>query len=81
MWGTDLPNLAEFKAGFGGDERFYDGAFELITAPVGRLVVDGVQRVRWLRSVGARGDRGQRRRTSSASNETEIGPLGTGDPT
>lgn len=74
MWGTDLPNLAEFKAGFGGEERFYDGAFELVTEPVGRLVVGGVQRLRGLVA------RGQGRRTSNASSETVTGPLGTGEP-
>ena len=36
LWGTDEPNLAEFKAGFGGEERSYDGAFELITNRSGR---------------------------------------------
>jgi len=48
MWGTDQHGLAEFKAGFGGEEREYIGAWELITDRPGRWVVDSVARVRAL---------------------------------
>ena len=38
MWGTDHEGVATFKASFGGDERQYIGAWELVT---NRLVHDG----------------------------------------
>jgi lipid II:glycine glycyltransferase (peptidoglycan interpeptide bridge formation enzyme) len=37
FFGTDLKNLATFKAHFGGEERAFEGGFELVTSPVGRL--------------------------------------------
>lgn len=46
MWGTDEPWIAEFKAGFGGEERFYDGAFELVTDKIGWFVLSAVRRAR-----------------------------------
>lgn len=52
LWGTNEPNLARFKAHFGGDERFFEGAYELITNRPGRIVLSTVQR---LRSVTSRG--------------------------
>lgn len=33
MWGTDQEGLATFKAAFGGTERTYVGAWELVTNP------------------------------------------------
>lgn len=48
MWGTDQHGLAEFKAGFGGEEREYIGAWELVTDRPGRWVVDTVARARAL---------------------------------
>lgn len=58
VWGTDQEGLAEFKAGFGGDEHEYIGAWELVTDRPGRWVVDAVGRAREvatsLRQRGAR---------------------------
>ena len=39
FFGTDLKNLATFKAHFGGEEREFEGGFELVLSPVGRLVL------------------------------------------
>jgi lipid II:glycine glycyltransferase (peptidoglycan interpeptide bridge formation enzyme) len=46
MWGTDVPGLAEFKAAFGGRERTYVGAWELVTNRAGYLSVRGLQLAR-----------------------------------
>ncbi|MBA2275324.1 MAG: peptidoglycan bridge formation glycyltransferase FemA/FemB family protein [Chloroflexi bacterium] len=46
MWGTDERGLAEFKAGFGGEEREYIGAWELITDPRGRRLMDATAATR-----------------------------------
>lgn len=51
MWGTDQQGLAEFKAGFGGEEREYIGAWELITDPGGRWVLNATARTR--RAIGS----------------------------
>jgi lipid II:glycine glycyltransferase (peptidoglycan interpeptide bridge formation enzyme) len=45
LFGTDLPNLATFKAHFGGEEREFEGGFELILSPIGRLVLRLLRRV------------------------------------
>ncbi len=52
LWGTNEPNLARFKAHFGGEERLFDGPYELVTDRPGRMVLSTVQR---LRSVTSRG--------------------------
>jgi lipid II:glycine glycyltransferase (peptidoglycan interpeptide bridge formation enzyme) len=39
FFGTDLKNLATFKAHFGGEEREFEGGFELVTSPLGRLTL------------------------------------------
>ena len=39
FFGTDLKNLATFKAHFGGEERVFEGGFELVVSPLGRLVL------------------------------------------
>jgi lipid II:glycine glycyltransferase (peptidoglycan interpeptide bridge formation enzyme) len=44
MFGTDQPNLATFKAHFGGEERVFEGGFELVTSPIGRLALRLVRR-------------------------------------
>lgn len=62
MWGTDQHGLAEFKAGFGGEEREYIGAWELVTDRPGRWVLDSVTRARDL--AGA-----LKRREASTSDE------------
>lgn len=48
MWGTDhdTPGLAEFKAGFGGAEVEYIGAWELVTDHRARAALEAVRRVR-----------------------------------
>jgi lipid II:glycine glycyltransferase (peptidoglycan interpeptide bridge formation enzyme) len=44
FFGTDLKNLATFKAHFGGEEREFEGGFELVTSPAGRLALKGLRR-------------------------------------
>jgi len=39
FFGTDLKNLATFKAHFGGEEREFEGGFELVVSPLGRLML------------------------------------------
>lgn len=34
MWGLATPGIAQFKAGFGGREVHYDGAWDLVTLPL-----------------------------------------------
>ncbi len=46
LWGTHEPGVAEFKSGFGGEERFYDGAFRLVTSRAGSFALGSVRRVR-----------------------------------
>lgn len=48
MWGTHEPGVAEFKKGFGGEERFYDGAFELVTSRTGWLAHSAARRLQAL---------------------------------
>lgn len=50
MWGTHEPGVAEFKAGFGGEERSYDGAFQLIISRTGWLAHVTARRSRSLLS-------------------------------
>lgn len=50
MWGTEGAGLAEFKASFGGYERRYIGAWELVTS---RLVHRGFSGLARLRGRGA----------------------------
>jgi len=50
MWGTEGAGLAEFKASFGGYERGYIGAWELVTS---RLVHRGFSGLARLRGRGA----------------------------
>ena len=59
MWGADDPGIAHFKAGFGGREVTYVGAWEFVTSRPGRLWARGGQRLRSLAS------RARRRRESS----------------
>ena len=46
MFGTDLKNLATFKEQFGGEEREFEGGFELVTSRTGRLALEIVRRAR-----------------------------------
>ena len=51
MWGTDQAGLATFKASFGGFERAYVGAWELVTLRPVYLAMNGLQRARHLGKV------------------------------
>ena len=46
MWGTEGAGLAEFKASFGGYERGYIGAWELVTDRVVHGAFAGLARLR-----------------------------------
>jgi lipid II:glycine glycyltransferase (peptidoglycan interpeptide bridge formation enzyme) len=48
VWGTHEPGVAEFKKAFGGEERFFDGAFELVTSRTGWLTHSAARRVQGL---------------------------------
>ena len=43
MWGISHEGIEHFKAGFGGREIKYVGAWDLVLDPAGRLVFDGAQ--------------------------------------
>ena len=44
LFGTDLKNLATFKEQFGGEEHEFEGGFELVTSPLGRLTLRVLRR-------------------------------------
>ncbi len=67
MWGTDERGVAEFKAGFGGEEREYIGAWELVTDRPARWVLDSASRARGLAGSIRRG--GPRWRPAASSRE------------
>ena len=46
LWGLAHPGIAQFKAGFGGQEVTWIGAWEQVTRPVVRGAVNAVQRAR-----------------------------------
>jgi lipid II:glycine glycyltransferase (peptidoglycan interpeptide bridge formation enzyme) len=46
LWGLAHAGIAHFKAGFGGREVRYVGAWDLVLDPVGKLAYDGAQRAR-----------------------------------
>ena len=46
LWGLAHPGIEQFKAGFGGQEVTWIGAWELVTQPVVRGLVNAVQRAR-----------------------------------
>jgi lipid II:glycine glycyltransferase (peptidoglycan interpeptide bridge formation enzyme) len=46
LWGLAHPGIAHFKAGFGGREVHYVGAWDLVLDPAGRLAYDAGQRAR-----------------------------------
>jgi lipid II:glycine glycyltransferase (peptidoglycan interpeptide bridge formation enzyme) len=46
MWGLSTPGIEHFKAGFGGREVRYTGAWELVQAPLVRWAMRGAQRLR-----------------------------------
>ena len=43
MWGISHEGIEHFKAGFGGREIKYVGAWDLVLDPVGRLAYDSAQ--------------------------------------
>jgi lipid II:glycine glycyltransferase (peptidoglycan interpeptide bridge formation enzyme) len=45
MWGISHEGIEHFKAGFGGREIKYVGAWDLVLDPAGRLAFDGAQTV------------------------------------
>jgi lipid II:glycine glycyltransferase (peptidoglycan interpeptide bridge formation enzyme) len=65
MWGTILPSVATFKAGFGGVEREYVGAWELVTHRPAYLAFQTAQ---WARAALSR------RRALSADGAGTDGP-------
>jgi len=79
MWGTDERGVAEFKAGFGGEEREYIGAWELVTDPRGRWLMDVNADMR--RLIGSVRDISSRRDTvggvmdSSSDGEARRDPV------
>ncbi|HEU4672165.1 MAG TPA: peptidoglycan bridge formation glycyltransferase FemA/FemB family protein [Candidatus Limnocylindrales bacterium] len=46
LWGLAHAGIAHFKAGFGGREVQYVGAWDLVLDPAGRLAYDAAQRAR-----------------------------------
>jgi len=44
MWGLSHPGIAQFKAGFGGRDVEYIGAWDLVLDPTGRRFVDAARR-------------------------------------
>jgi peptidoglycan pentaglycine glycine transferase (the first glycine) len=46
LWGMPHPGIAQFKAGFGGREVRYVGAWDLVVNPLGRAALEAGIRVR-----------------------------------
>lgn len=71
LWGLAHPGIAHFKAGFGGREVRYVGAWDLVLDPLGRAVYGAAQRGRvwWAR----------RRHGLGAGRATAPGTGGDGD--
>jgi hypothetical protein len=46
MWGTDQEGLATFKASFGGEERRWIGAWQLVTDAAGYRALKAVSGLR-----------------------------------
>jgi peptidoglycan pentaglycine glycine transferase (the first glycine) len=75
LWGLATGGIAHFKAGFGGREVRYVGAWDLVLDPLGRRTYDGAQRARvWLarRRAGLAASGG-------AANAAAFGTSGGGD--
>ena len=56
LWGLPHPGIAHFKAGFGGREVRYIGAWDLVLDGIGRGVYGLAQRAREARAGRSRGD-------------------------
>jgi len=68
LWGLAHPGIAHFKAGFGGREVRYIGAWDLVLDSLGRLVYQAAQRGRlWA---------ARRRRRLGTGVEAVSGPRG-----
>lgn len=70
LWGLANPGIAHFKAGFGGREVRYVGAWDLVLDRIGRFAYGAAQRGRV--SV-ARAGRGLQRKSGAASGDPETG--------
>ncbi len=73
LWGLATGGIAHFKAGFGGREVHYIGAWDLVLDPFGRQVYLGAQRARVAVERRRHGLRG------SASASAFAGDAGAGD--
>ena len=71
MWGVVTPGIGQFKAGFGGREIQYIGAWDLVLDRVGRSVYAAAQRGRvWI---------SRRQRALDRSRGGDAGPGGGAD--
>ncbi len=70
LWGLANPGIAHFKAGFGGREIAYVGAWDLVLDRLGRAVFGGAQRAR-VRAARAR---------AGLRGPAAAGGAGSGDP-
>lgn len=78
LWGLAHPGIAHFKAGFGGREVAYVGAWDLVLDRFGRAVFGGAQRLR-VRAARARaGLRGPAAGGGGATGDV-AGTAGAGD--
>jgi lipid II:glycine glycyltransferase (peptidoglycan interpeptide bridge formation enzyme) len=83
MWGMVTPGIARFKAGFGGREIHYVGAWDLVLDRFGRSVYLAAQRGRvWLsrRRRDLAGWRDRRARTGGEDAGTRGAALGAAPP-
>jgi lipid II:glycine glycyltransferase (peptidoglycan interpeptide bridge formation enzyme) len=78
MWGMVTPGIANFKAGFGGRDIRYIGAWDLVIERVGRSVYSAAQRGRvWLSRRGR--DLGRWRGRATGRGGDDVGGGQAGD--
>jgi lipid II:glycine glycyltransferase (peptidoglycan interpeptide bridge formation enzyme) len=70
MWGISHEGIEHFKAGFGGREIKYVGAWDLVLDPAGRLAFDGAQTVQDRIGAWRHGIRKVRGRPHAPAEET-----------
>ena len=70
MWGISHEGIEHFKAGFGGREIKYVGAWDLVLDPAGRLAFDGAQTVQDRIGAWRHGIRKVRGRPRAPAQET-----------
>ena len=70
MWGISHEGIEHFKAGFGGREIKYVGAWDLVLDPAGRLAFDGAQAVQDRIGAWRHGIRKVRGRPQAPAQET-----------